>query len=303
MKKFTFPVILFVVLLIVTFGSNFNKWPETANKTLSTVSTSVQEFLPEEATTKTVEFVQEHFPEEAATNTVEFVQEFFPDEAATNTVEFVQEFFSEEVATETAVLLESPQPFRIRLRVGKVTSIIDGDTIEVQAASGRKFRVRLIEIDTPEEGQPWGSEGKKALSNKVLQKRVEIYDQGTDRYSRKIGRVYFKDRDISRELVAEGHAWVNRLYKPDQSLIAAEESARSNRLGLWNLDNPIPPWTWKRGAKTDINPVSLNSECGLKHQCQEMTSCREAMFYFKKCRLSGLDDDSDGTPCESVCVR
>jgi endonuclease YncB( thermonuclease family) len=319
MKKFTFPVILFIAILIVIFGSNFEKWPETANKTLSTVTTSIQKFLPEEATTNTVEFVQELLPSEAATNTVEFVQEFFPDEAATNTVEFVEgffseevatntvdfveEFFPEEVATEAVALLESPQPFRKRRHVGKVTRIIDGDIIEVQAASGRKFRVRLIEIDTPEERQPWGSESRKALSNKVLQKRVEIYDQGTDRYSRKIGRVYFKDRDISRELVAEGHAWVNRLHKPDKSLIAAEESARSSRLGLWNLDNPIPPWTWKRGAKTDINPVSLNSECGLKQQCQEMTSCREAMFYFKKCRLSGLDSDSDGTPCESICIR
>jgi len=287
MKKFTFPVILLVVLLIVIFGSNFDQWPKTATKTLTTVTTSVQEFLPEEVATKTVEFVQELLPEETATKTVEFVQELLPEEAT----------------SEAVALLDSPQPFQVRVRIGKVTSIIDGDTIELQSPSGRKFRVRLIEIDTPEDDQPWGSEGRKALSNKILQKRVEIYDQGTDRYGRKIGRVYFEDRDISRELVAEGHAWVNRLHKPDESLIDAEASAKSNRLGLWSLDNPIPPWTWRRGSITNINPRNLNSECGIKHHCREMTSCREAMFYFKECGLSALDDDSDGVPCESTCIR
>ncbi len=287
MKKFIFPVILLIGILLVIFASDFNKWPKTVNTTLTVVTKSVQEFLPEETATKAVTFVQQFLSEEAVTKTVEFVQEYLPEEAE----------------TEAVALLDSPQPFRVRVRIGKVTSIVDGDTIELQAASGRKYRVRLIEIDTPEDDQPWGSEGKKALSNKILQKRVEIYDQGTDRYGRKIGRVYFEDRDISRELIAEGHAWVNREYKPDSSLVDAEESARSNRLGLWSLDNPIPPWTWKRGAITDNNPGSLNSECGVKFHCQEMTSCREAMFYLRECGLSELDDDSDGIPCESVCVR
>ena len=31
MKKFTFPVILLVVLLIVIFGSNFDQWPESTD--------------------------------------------------------------------------------------------------------------------------------------------------------------------------------------------------------------------------------------------------------------------------------
>ena len=296
-------MILLVVTLIVIFGSNFDQWPKTAKTTLTEVTTSVQEYLPEEAATKTVAFVKEFLPEETAAKTVAFVKELLPEETATKTVEFVQEYLPEEAATEAVALLDSPPPFRVKVRIGKVISIVDGDTIELQAASGRKYRVRLIEIDTPENGQPWGSKGREALSAKILQKLVEIQDQGTDRYGRKIGRVYFEERDISRELVAEGHAWVNRQHKPDKSLIEAEESARSNRLGLWSLDNPIPPWTWRRGAITDINPGSLNSECGLKYQCQEMTSCREAMFYLRECGVSGLDDDSDDIPCESICIR
>jgi endonuclease YncB( thermonuclease family) len=38
--------------------------------------------------------------------------------------------------------------------LGKVTRVVDGDTIEVKLASG-DITVRLHGIDTPERGQPW----------------------------------------------------------------------------------------------------------------------------------------------------
>jgi len=73
---------------------------------------------------------------------------------------------------------------------------------------------------------------KKALAKKIRRKTVEIHDQGTARYGRMLGRIYFEDRDISKELVAEGHAWVYRQYMTDRSLLEDEESARSNQMGL-----------------------------------------------------------------------
>lgn len=42
-------------------------------------------------------------------------------------------------------------------------------------------------------------------------------------------------------------------------------------------------------------------ECGQKIYCTQMTSCKEAMFYFNECGLSRLDGDKDGIPCESLC--
>ena len=201
MKIIIFPVILLIVIFVVIFGSNFNRWQQTTKKTVATVTTSVLEFLPEETATKAVAFIREGLPEEAAPKTVELLDSPPP------------------LLDSPPPVLDVPPPCQVKVRIGSVTSIVDGDTIELQAASGRKYQVRLIEIDTPENDQPWGSEGKKALSDKILRKRVEIHDQGTDRYGRKIGWVYYEDRNISRELVAEGHAWVNRQYKPDSSLV------------------------------------------------------------------------------------
>ena len=98
---------------------------------------------------------------------------------------------------------------QVVIHIGKVTKVVDGDTIEFKdTANKQRYRVRLTEIDTPESDQPWGSKAKKALAKKIRRKRVEIHDQGTDRYGRMLGRIYFEERDISKELVAEGHAWV-----------------------------------------------------------------------------------------------
>ncbi len=42
-------------------------------------------------------------------------------------------------------------------------------------------------------------------------------------------------------------------------------------------------------------------KCKEKKYCKEMTSCKEAIFYFSECGLKKLDKDGDGKPCENVC--
>jgi len=178
--------------------------------------------------------------------------------------------------------------------------VTDGDTLKL-LVDNQQYKIRLAEIDTPEKGQPWGKNATKALSEKVFREEVRIGVIDTDRYGRLIGRIWLDGRDINRELVAEGHAWVYRRYMTDHSLLEDEESARSNQIGLWSLDNPIPPWDWRRGGRAIVMPGSLNPDCGAKRYCREMRSCEEAMFYLTECGLSRLDGDSDGVPCESIC--
>lgn len=42
-------------------------------------------------------------------------------------------------------------------------------------------------------------------------------------------------------------------------------------------------------------------KCGTKTKCGQMNSCAEAMCFLKKCGVTRLDGDGDGTPCESIC--
>ena len=137
----------------------------------------------------------------------------------------------------------------------------------------------------------------------MFQEDVEVEVSGTDRYDRTLGRIWLGNRDINRELVAEGYAWAYRDYLTDMSLLEDEKSARDEGLGLWSMASPVPPWQWRRGNRSSaiVDAPEDTSGCGAKRTCGQMSSCAEAMHYFRQCGLSRLDGDNDGVPCESIC--
>lgn len=135
--------------------------------------------------------------------------------------------------------------------IGRVVGVSDGDTITILDDRKQQIKVRLAEIDTPESAQPYGSRAKQELSRLVFRKTVSVKVQDTDRYGRKVGRVYTNDTDVNAEMVRLGAAWVYRRYARDQRLYALEKQARQNRAGLWNLPEAqqIPPWEWRRAKR------------------------------------------------------
>ena len=131
---------------------------------------------------------------------------------------------------------------------GTVTRVVDGDTIHVSVGL-TKHVIRLSEIDTPERDQPWGGQASRALTDKLNKARVTVLTTETDRYGRLVGKVLLGSRDINREMVREGHAWVYRKYLQYRSLLEDERTARQRRVGLWGSDSPIEPWSWRRGVR------------------------------------------------------
>lgn len=45
----------------------------------------------------------------------------------------------------------------------------------------------------------------------------------------------------------------------------------------------------------------FSCENGYYKYCRDMSSCREAKYYFNQCGISRLDGDNDGVPCERIC--
>src|SRR5260221_14155880 len=82
---------------------------------------------------------------------------------------------------------------------GKVVGVTDGDTITVLDAEKHQHKVRLEGIDAPESGQPFGTQAKKALSDKVFGKEVSVKETGKDKYGRTLGHVYVGKQNINRE--------------------------------------------------------------------------------------------------------
>lgn len=138
---------------------------------------------------------------------------------------------------------------------GKVTRVVDGDTVAFKIHNGSVEKIRLADIDTPERDQPWGTEATTALRKWSMSKPAKIEVVDTDRYGRLVATLWVDDENINRRLVKEGHAWVYRKYLRDTSLIKLEAKARSTRTGLWSSNNVIEPSDWRRGKRSS-KPVS-----------------------------------------------
>jgi len=121
-----------------------------------------------------------------------------------------------------------------------VTSVIDGDTIEL--ASGE--RVRYLGIDTPETHHPdkpvecFGERATERNRELVEGRTVYLVPDGEDRdqYGRLLRYVYADNTFVNGQLVWEGFGVARsfgeqpRLY---QTLVQLERSARENARGLW----------------------------------------------------------------------
>jgi endonuclease YncB( thermonuclease family) len=224
---------------------------------------------------------------------------------------------------------------------GTVIHIVDGDTADVQLASGR-IRVRFHGIDTPERKQPGGSEATAALTALIADKDVDLEPFEQDHHDRLVARVYIEGNDVNGALIQQGHAWAYRehMTKDDAAYCEYEHDARTHGRGLWALppEQRVAPWEWRHpdvfptftdysnesvehcvaaiGIKATSSPlppaipaaerevvIPESFACGTKMYCREMTWCEEALFYMQKCGLTRLDGDGDGVPCEDLCRK
>lgn len=124
------------------------------------------------------------------------------------------------------------------------TRVVDGDTIIVNI-DGKKERVRLIGVDTPETKHPkkpvqyFGKEASAFTKSMVEGKKVRLeYDfQKRDKYNRLLAYVYLKDGTfLNAEIIKQGYgfAYVRYPFKYLDDFRAYEKKARRNKSGLWS---------------------------------------------------------------------
>jgi endonuclease YncB( thermonuclease family) len=134
---------------------------------------------------------------------------------------------------------------------GRVVGVDDGDTITVLDSSNQNHRIRIQGIDAPEKRQPFGTQSKQQLSQKVFDKLVVIQWSKHDRYGRIVGKVILNGRDVCLDQIKAGMAWHYKDYQDEQTpedrqlYSDAEDAARFSRTGLWIDPNPTPPWDFR----------------------------------------------------------
>ncbi len=134
-----------------------------------------------------------------------------------------------------------------RDKVGTVTHIVDGDTLDVRYG-GEEHRVRLLNVDTPESVDPnsavecLGPEATDFLAELLpvgtevrLENDVELYDQ----YDRELAGVFLGETLVNAEIARAGFG-AAVLYEPNDrfynDVAAAQQEAKDAGTGLYATD-------------------------------------------------------------------
>lgn len=134
------------------------------------------------------------------------------------------------------------------LAQGRVAYIIDGDSLCVEV-DGSDIEVRLWGIDSPEYDQPKAEQSKGALSKLASGRNVDLKIMYQDRYGRTVAEMFVAGGSVNEQMVSSGQSWVHPYFCREpvcRRWKLLETAARRQRLGIWNSDNPVPPWEWKK---------------------------------------------------------
>ncbi|AZA92660.1 nuclease [Chryseobacterium nakagawai] len=130
---------------------------------------------------------------------------------------------------------------------GKVIKISDGDTITVLLKGNTQKKLRLAEVDCPENGQAFGKNAKQFTSAQVFGKTVTFKETSTDRYGRSIAKIYYdNDKYLSKEVIKAGMGWWYFSYSKDDSLGKLQEKAQQKKIGLWQDVHAVAPWEYRK---------------------------------------------------------
>lgn len=153
---------------------------------------------------------------------------------------------------------------------GKVVAVQDGDTITVLDVDLKQHRVRLSGIDAPEKGQAFGHVSQVHLASLCFERIVTARCPKVDQYGREVCTVWIDGRDVSLSQIRAGLAWHYKRFANEQpahereAYSIAEDRARMAGLGLWQDQNPTPPWEWRQQRRGAVTREAAEPRSGLQ---------------------------------------
>ncbi len=124
---------------------------------------------------------------------------------------------------------------------GKIVKVKDGDTVVILDSSNTMTTIRLAGVDCPEKRQDFGVAAKQFTSDLIFGKDVVVNIISKDKYGRSISWIYVSGVNVSEELLKAGLAWHYKEYDKSKTLQSLEDTARTNKTGLWSKPNPVYP--------------------------------------------------------------
>lgn len=260
------------------------------------------------------------------TNTPETAAEVLPSDTPHEVEEPEDEPVEEPTATEQPTL-EGPVtptlpsfteasciPLDTNRQVGTVSHVFAGDHIRVRVGDA-DVEVRLIGIDSPPLGEPFGTEAADLIISLVFGKEVTLVadQQDFNQEGQLLRYILVGDTFVNYEMVKSGFA-ESTVVEPNSScgtlLDVTEEEARTASTGLWEptvgpTRTFAPTWT--------LTPDSSAGRCDCEGpddvDCNDfkgpfgIINVFDAQKCYDKCDDRGLgdyynlDDDDDGIAC------
>lgn len=134
---------------------------------------------------------------------------------------------------------------------GRIVRVADGDTVIILTEDKQQVRIRLADIDCPEKSQDFDNKATLLVRELCYNKEAKVIKTGTDRYGRTLGVLYVDSINVNEVLVRQGLAWHYKRYTDCHRLDSLEKIARKEKLNIWSLPNPIPPWVYRKTLKNE----------------------------------------------------
>lgn len=168
-----------------------------------------------------------------------------------------------------------------------VVRVVDGDTIQVKLASGKREKVRIIGIDTPETVDPrkavqcYGKEASAKMKALLNRKKVTLEmnpAENKDKYGRLLRYVNLKGKDIGAQMITDGYAFSYKSYPHPrlEQYNELEKKASEAKTGLW-------------GSKCDYGMTSSKSSSSAStvKQTSSKSSTSSASSVSGTCTIKG----------------
>lgn len=217
----------------------------------------------------------------------------------------------------------TPAPAARTDPAGRVTKVVDGDTVKVLDPTLGAVTVRVLGIDTPQTKKPGftvGCFGPEASANATRllggQKVTVTRDPGqdaTDRYGRTLAYLTLPDGSdysvaAARGGYAKSYVYDHRPVTKHAEIAAAEKAAQLGKVGLWgppcngataSVAPPSPP-----PAPAPADPVPTESSSGggagrptSYSSCAEARAAGATPLHRSQLGHSAKLDHNDGVAC------
>jgi hypothetical protein len=115
-----------------------------------------------------------------------------------------------------------------------------------------------LAIEPPDKDQPYAEVARKHLAELVLGKYVVVRYTGIGSQGYLVGRILLEQADINAQMLRDGVAW---FYQPEEANLseserqlypACEQAARAEKRGLWQDNEPLSPWVFRKRAELKL---------------------------------------------------